>query len=439
MDHSEKKQPDHQELPLSPPYLKLIADCWEHIFDLLSLNDILVMGETCKRMHQMAGYYLREYFPELRFTIDGRKVKVDRPFSFHLPADYFPYISALCIDYQSRLNHTLDAEQFSSVKTLTMDSFNLIKQIGYIKSVLKNVENLQIKCCEVSPKTLEKLAKYCTNLKCLRVKHFGNNRAVAKSMFSQQFPSLEYISFVPYCPSDDKSKPIVQLKTFLQKHPQLKRFESNVNFLWQNSDLLLSTNNVQSYSLIVNSVGDFDNDCAVDEFTNYLKKLFERGFYKTLKLSVESTEDFEQSTNAISLVPALEMLDVSKDSFIDLSRLTGLRELHITNHSKGIGRNMETLARSLVKLERLSFHSVSVDHILPFICHSKGLKSIHINFLHEFVIDLFAFNEKRKMLDDAHQVLIYLVEDKYLAVKWKPYLNLSHVKLLRAGTEYKPY
>lgn len=45
---------DDQEHP--PHYLKLIADCWEHIFDNLALSDILAMGQTCKRMLQMAGW-----------------------------------------------------------------------------------------------------------------------------------------------------------------------------------------------------------------------------------------------------------------------------------------------------------------------------------------------------------------------------------------------
>lgn len=269
---------------------------------MLPLKDILVMGGTCKRMHQMAGYYLREYFPELRFTMDGKKVKVDRPFSFQLPADYFPYISKLSIDHQSRLNYTLDAEIFSSLKTINLDSNNL-KKLNYIKSVLKNVENIRIKNCEVSAKSFEKLAKYCTKLKHLRVEHFGNTKEVAKSLFSQQFPSLEYISFKPYKPYGqpvDKTKPLIQLRTFLQNHPQLKRFESNLCFLWENSDLLVYTNDVLLHSLIINSVIDYDNNCTSDELTNFLKALHERGFYKTLKLSVESIQDFEQSTNVIS-------------------------------------------------------------------------------------------------------------------------------------------
>lgn len=35
---------DDPKQSISPPYLKLIVDCWEHIFDCLSFRDIPVMG-----------------------------------------------------------------------------------------------------------------------------------------------------------------------------------------------------------------------------------------------------------------------------------------------------------------------------------------------------------------------------------------------------------
>lgn len=40
--------PDRQEN--TPPYQKLIADCWEHILDYLRFEDMGSMGETCKHI-----------------------------------------------------------------------------------------------------------------------------------------------------------------------------------------------------------------------------------------------------------------------------------------------------------------------------------------------------------------------------------------------------
>lgn len=51
---------DAQEIPPPPPYMKLIADCWEHIFDNLSLANVLALGQTCKHMCQTVGNYVHE-------------------------------------------------------------------------------------------------------------------------------------------------------------------------------------------------------------------------------------------------------------------------------------------------------------------------------------------------------------------------------------------
>lgn len=48
----------------SPPYLKLISDCWEQIFDYLSLRDIHAMGETNCNLNSL----------ELQFELIGKEV-----------------------------------------------------------------------------------------------------------------------------------------------------------------------------------------------------------------------------------------------------------------------------------------------------------------------------------------------------------------------------
>lgn len=420
---------DHQESP--PPYLKLIADCWEHIFDLLSLNDIIAMGETCKRMHQMAGYYLREYFPDLRFNLIGNEVQVAYPHKFHLRTEYFRYIRKLCILKRSELNSILSAETFSSLKTLIFMSIKLNEiQFGYTQNVLKNVETIQIEHCDISVGIFKQLVNYCPKLKFLCVE-YGNidNPVVAKSLFSHHIPTLEHLRCKPH--SCDTQ--IDELKTFFEKHTKLKQFECNLPFVWANRNLLLQTNIHLDLFII-----DFTRSSNIpsDQFVNFMKALYERGFYKAFQASIDRITDnvFEHSSNAISTLRAFEILDINTDSTIDLSRLTNLRELHIYNF---ISADMEALATNLVKLEKLSFGSVSIDRVLPFICQSKRLKSIHIDHLHENELDLFALNEKRKRLENARQVTICVREDQYLAAKWKPkYFNLSHVKVSRAGSEY---
>lgn len=426
------KENDHQgDSPLPPPYLKVIADCWEHIFDLLSLKDIFAMGETCIRMHRMAGYYLREYFPELRFNLIGKEVQVAYPHKFHLRADFFPYISKLCILKRSELGCIMGTETFSSLKTLIFMSVKLDEtQFFYTRHILKNVENIEIEHCDISVGIFKQLVDYCPKLKFLCVQ-YGNidSTAIAKSLFSQHFPTLEHLRYKPHsCHTQ-----VNELKTFLEKHTNLKQFESNLPFLWANREVLCKTNTQLDLFII-----DFTRTANIpsDQFVNFLKTLYERGLYKSFQASIDRVTDnvFEQSSDGIYTLPAFELLDINTDTAIDLTRLTNLKELHIYNLTDA---DTEALAKSLIKLERLSFGSVSVDRIIPFICNSRRLKAIYIDHLNDNEVDLFALNEKRKMLENARKVQVCVREDKYLVAKWNSkYFNLSHVEISRASSEY---
>lgn len=427
------KTPNQLEnLSVPPPYLKLIADCWEHIFDYLSLTDILQMGETCKRMRRMAGYYLREYFPDLRFNLLGQEVKVAYPHKFHLRTDFYPYIRKLCILRRgNEFSSVLDDETFAAVKTLIFMSVELNRnQFAHTRNVLKNVEDIHIEHCNIDVEIFAQFVNYCPKLKSMRAE-YGNtdHAAIAKSLFSQHYPTLEQLKYK----SNSCHRQIDALKLFLEKHPKLKEFECNMPFLWANRDLLLKTN-VQLDLFIVDFTRNYN--IPSDQFVEFLKKLYARGFYKSLQLSIDriTNDIFVHSDNGICTLPAFELLDINTDEEIDLSCLINLRELHIFNFQS---TDMENLAKKLVKLEKLSFGSASMNKLLPFIYYSKRLKTVYIDNLDNDDLDLFALNEKRKKLENARQVEICVREHHYLNAKWNSkYCNLSHVKISRATSEY---
>lgn len=424
-----------QETPPTspPPYLRLNADCYEHIFDYLSLKDILRLGETCKRMHQMAGYYFREYFPELRFNLIGKEVQVAYPHRFHLGADFFPYISKLCILKRSELDTILNGETFCSLKTLIFMSVKLDEtHFDYTRNVLNKIEDIQIEHCDISVGIFKKLAAACPKLKSLRVEYGNTDMAnITKSLFAQHYPTLEHMKYKP----NSSDMQVDELKSFLEKHTELTDFECNLPFLWPHRHSLCQTN-VQLNLFII----DFTRTCNIqsDQFVDFLKTLHVRGFYKALQLSMDRITDnvFEHSTNAIFALPAFEILDINTDSTFNLTRLTNLKELHVYNL---ISTDMDALAKSLTRIERLSFGNVSINDLLPFICKSKRLKSIHIDHLRDNGngLDLFALNEKRETLTNARQVTICVREEDYLATKWRTRnLNLNLVRISRAGSEY---
>lgn len=139
-EQSTNSAANNESLEQPAHFIKVNADCWEQIFDLLPLRDIFAMSETCKRMRQMAGYYFREYFPSIVCRwIANRGIYFGYPTSILRP-DFSEYITKLIVyDY---LEHFLIPEQYNSLNSLHLRSIELTDtQIDYIKNVLGNIEN----------------------------------------------------------------------------------------------------------------------------------------------------------------------------------------------------------------------------------------------------------------------------------------------------------
>lgn len=424
---------DQQKNP--PPFLKLIADCWEHIFDYLSLEEIHAMGETCKRMHQMAGYYMREYLPELLlyFIHDEIRTEILRN-SFHFRTDFYQYIRKL--DISQKLKHSLDADTFPSLRKLIFSEGRLSKkQIQRTRNVLKNVEKIYLKYCDISEvKAIDQLVAYCPKLTHLIVRHADESYYFTKAIFSQYIPTLEHFEYQTW-----SAMRYDGLKIFLEKHSnKLKSFESDYDFVWTNRDLLIGANHVQLDVLAINVNTP---DIPFDQFADFLKTLHARGFYKTLhlKLNDESENtDVDHVTDIVSTLPALEIWTSYENALlIDLSRLINLTELHVSSFvtlDPDTEIDIEALAKSLMKLERLGIHMAHYSgEMEPFIRYSKKLKSIKFSYFlgSGGAIDLFALNEERKR-HDACQITIYADDRVYLPTKWKSQnVNLSHIDLRR--------
>lgn len=419
-----------REIP--PPYLKLIADCWENIFDYMPLKDIISVGQTCIRMQKMTGYYLREYFPEILCTLNGKTAQLTYSDRFHLHAELWQYINKLCID--GNLDYCLNANTFSStLNTLILSSMDLTKaQIGYVETLLNLVENVQIKYCAIEGETFKQLISLCPKLKYLHIQCCRMDEDALHTLFLQDCPTLEYLQYQPL--PRRAAVQINELQTFLENHSNLKHFEADYRFLWANRHILNETN-AQLQLLTIRFPPTNDNALYI-YFVDLLRILHERGFYKTLNLSLDYREteiNFEQLSNATSRLPALEMLNTPTDSIIDLSRLTNLTELEVRAYDSGV--LIENVAQNLTKLRRLTLFMASMHDILPFVRHSKRLRTINVYHLRDKFLDLFTLNEERRKLENACPISICVLENVYLPTKWQiGNLHLSHVKIIRLNS-----
>lgn len=418
-----------------PLYLMLIADCWEHIFDYLSLIDILRMGKTCRRMNRMAGYYMREYYPELEFEWHEGRIETRYITEYVcLQTDFYPYIGRLQILWEksNALELLSSFNTFSALKVIDIDCKKLCESqhesISNISNVLKNVEKINLTGYEIVG-IFEKIANFCPKLKRMKVNCGMEDHG---RFFSQYFPTLEYLRY-----SATKYPRINELELFLEKHSKLRTFHTDFDFFWANRDVLSQTN-IQLDLLIVRFV-KFSRTIPLDEFIEFSKTLYDRKFYKMLQLTfiqhIGRDIDHERMSHAITLLPQLKKMVLNSDPNLDLSRFTNLKELRIYKFDSDT--NIELLAKSLPKLEQLVVWRASIETILPFIRHTKNLKTVKMwyqNLPFYYYFNLSTLNDERKKLENACQVSIYTGDEYYLRPKWKSHnfnLELDLVKIMR--------
>lgn len=432
------KQQNDVSLDQPPHFLKVNADCWERIFDLLSLRDILAMSETCQRMRQMSGYYFREYFPDIQCKwIANRGIFIGYPSSI-LKTDFCQFITKLMVyDY---LEHFLIAEQYCSLKTLVLCSIELTDtQIDFIKNVLSNVENLDLKRCTIYGDIYEKFLKYCPKLKCLRLHEIlFEPEDTSNQFFQQTYTSLQYIDFSTFQIFSITNN---ELKNFFEQNKDLKHFGISNHFLWTNRELFIESNAHLDSFCIRTEVSDEMAELPAVEFVNLLKVLYERGFFKSLHFKMIETDeniDYQELLNEMATLDAFEVLVTNE--FDDLSRLVNLKELWMLEYHHAT--NMETLAINASKIERIYLQKATTDHIRLFFQHSKKLKSVKVyemiggDLLKGGVLNLYALNLERETLRAVRRVSVCVQENIYLATKKRrKNQNLGLVEIARWNSD----
>lgn len=388
-----------------PPCLQSIDDCWQHVFDYLRFKDIIVMGQTCERMNQTVGFYVRDYYSQLDFRLVGNEIRLC---GVCLQSEFYPFIGQLSIGRDSDFNFFASVSTFDSLKALIFyNEFLTEAQIECMQHVLKNIEYVHLAECQVTDNIFEQLAKHCPKLKHLNIRSYGG---VGDDLFSQYYPNFERLRIrSTVCTEID------ELKMFFEKHAKLKYFETDYKFLWANRDVLNATN--CQLDLLYVHYFPYTNTAIVEKVKKLLKKLFERGFYKTLQFSISYCQydiNVKYLIEAASILPRLEKFVAFPYEPSDLICLTNLKELFLKSFDSD--ENIEILAKGLPKLERLVLWIANYYEILTFIRHSKRLRSI--KYGNSFALNLFALNQEREKLNDACQVCIYVSDHVYLPIKW---------------------
>lgn len=396
----------------SSPILTLNVDGFEELFEWLSLADLRSLRQTCKRLKQVVDYFIKMNYPAVQIGFGSIEL-------YEANVDQFRQLDPV------KIKMIKQAEIFFN--TLTQ------KEIDIFKGILPQLERLKIGTWQCEVNFYESILKWCVNLKSLSIYRISMEiMGEEKDWLHRQYPTIEHILM------DDNdiggpgmASEYVELKTFFEMNPNIRTFSTTFNLLRANQNLFLGSN-IKIDQLNV------DGDCFYENgmvaICGLLNQLYEQGFHRRLSMRAKYIDD-QTELNLITSVRGLEKLYlvcITRETKPVL--LPDLREICIFG---GDFEDTDSLAQSLVIVERVYFKRAKADLFASILRFARTVKEIMIDHLEEGanfengVIDLAALNKVRKELDGAGKVTIYVKEDVFLSTKFaiaKTKLSLVSLK-----------
>lgn len=418
---------------LKPDIFRLHVDCFDEIFEFLTLPDLYSFGQTCKAMQQVAGVFFQRNFKSSKIAIKHDSLRLGR-----VKLDGFSeFVEKLWMDGGIEDFHFAGAHCNGAIKEIYFDLFSLNEaKIACIKPILAKVEIILLTDCIIQGDFHENFLKLCPNLKRLSV---GCYEGFQNQWLFQKYPKLEYLKL-----SGDVSFQCNDLKMFFHNNPNVQSLAIDGSYLLKNRHLFLEAE-LKWYDLTCSLAFNYADN--MNQYLIVFKELHERGVYQRLQLFLNGREWDETFLQQLAVAPRLVnlCLDYLKDSnikcAIDLRKLEVFIPLNVRIDA------LEILAKNLVNLERIVFRAASFSQILPFIHQSRKLKEVRVCLLTEGmcfnrVLNLLELNNQREKLNGAQKVTIYVEEKVFLATKWaavKINFHLIEMKRLSSYQDNSSY
>lgn len=422
----------------------LNVDCFDEIFEYLSLKDLYAFGCTCKTLQQTTGeYFQRNYKSAEKFSrkngiytvyvySDNEGVKSERTQTAGFNR-FINFISCYYENHEPLRYIDLHAEEFTSINHIYLVCLELnAAKIWYLRKILSRLETVQLRQCTMHGDFYEMFLKFCGNLKRIYIQDdlgdiLDEN---GNPWLHQNYPTLEFLQLKPRY-----SFKINELSAFFERNVNIRYFSTSLRCLWENRDKLLNCE-AELDSLEILILDKYHRHMIrMHSAYSLLNQLFDRGFYKRLHLHVKRID--ETCSEQLISLHGLETLSIVQFSGFDgLTQLIELKELNVDGSVKS--KDIEILAMSLVNLECLSIGNINCNDLLPFIRYTEKLKKIRANNS-EGEMDLVTFNKERNKLCGARKVTIYVPDNCFLATKWSidnGNTNLSLVEMKRLTSHF---
>lgn len=393
----------------------------EDLFEYFTVDELVKIGQTCKRLNWVVGCFLLQNYPNLSYECYGNGIQIDKILLDVVTGNGLPFFHPFIGRISVREKETLQYLHKFEYKFLR------IKQMEYWMSELSECEReswkatfaqLQSLILWNSPALDSDLFNWflatCQNLKHLAI-HILPKRPFAfvneKEWVRRKYPTLEHFELEAQI--RDNSISVEEIKRFLEINPNIQKLTIDADLMssdsWVGAEVKLDELELKDITL-------------VDEiFWLRLNTLYGQSFYKRLTL------EFPEWNQSISLNSINGLLNVCLDreqDTADIELPNNLEALYIDRVDQI--RDSASLPSGLTKLRRLRLNIASSDQILPFIRQAVGIKSIWVRELlagshfntDTNIIDLIALNSEREKIEKAQKVTIYVGEKVYVATKW---------------------
>lgn len=414
-----------------PKIYKLNINCFETIFDYLSLEELSACSQTCKLMQKVAGHILRTKYPFLRVFIDefgdiltdrlGLQVNLNNLREYIAP-----------ISFVNDINTTISAEQceqFKSVKYVCFSGTIFTgSEIETVKAILEKVNAVDLMSCGYERIGLiQRLLELCVNLKHFAIRSSLDYNDTAWLL--QKYPKLEHLALLPLT-----NEEINELSTFFQLNPNIRNFIVDSDFLWLNRVELMQIKLEELFIYLSNDFCYEYNDAKLNEYFGVLNEWYANGVYKRLHIIGELNQEIIDKLVTVNGLVGFKSTALSMDA--DFTTLINLEILYI-DHFTNDDVDVTPIAEKLKNLKEVGFLDADYSTILPFIKHLPKLKRIMCKYMDtdENINELLAFNRERRKLDElvgnVSKVAIYIPEAAYLDIRNKSvtmYLDLVEIR-----------
>lgn len=352
-----------------PPMFILNHDCFEHVFRLLSLKDLLNFRRVCKHIKFIVNGYIASKYQRLRYM---RIKNFEHTLtSYQMQLDCFDWIRHLCIR-----NIKLPCCRIESIKT--------------VWNQLESLELIDVKMDDDSFKTL---MSYCVRINYLSLITTTSTRIVLGTGFNwlrRQYPTLEHVRIetgaryrIPY------------MRAFFQRNPSIRIFSTDCKFLSTNHCSIVKLKpKLSRLNLTVDSAFDFVHSLAND--------LEQQNLYAQLHLRITDGRWWseEQCENLWKLrnLQKLALSSLPKNAAIPV--VASIEKLSIETCENASPDILRTMATNFINLDQVTMHAACLYDIRSFVCHAPKLKQCKVvTFIHNGMVqhsqDFRALNEER--------------------------------------------